>query len=144
MNNIILKCLKCNKEKPLNEFCIRNCKPTKQCLECKRDYNRKYELNHPRIEHKREIAKQWRLNHKLESKTYNQNYKNRIEATFQYHKPTENGLEKIEQVRIAFSKLLRTLNKICPDSTRLKFIAITNLETAAMFMTKNIVFTDGD
>ena len=67
---------------------------------------------------------------------------NLIEPTFEYHKPSQTGIKKIESIRLGFSNLLRELNAIMPNDSRHKSMCITHLETAAMFATKNVVFTD--
>ena len=67
-----------------------------------------------------------------------------IEKTFQYHRPSPKGVEKIEQIREAFSVLLRTIHEISPANSRHKAECITHLETSAMFATKNIVFSDSE
>lgn len=61
--------------------------------------------------------------------------------TFAYHKPSEQGLEKISQLREAFSSLHTVMSKVCPESRELS-VALTNLETTAMWAVKSIVYND--
>lgn len=64
-----------------------------------------------------------------------------IKKTYNYHKPSEDGLAKITQLREAFSNLNELIESICPNS-RERAITITNLETAAMWAIKSVVFND--
>ena len=64
-----------------------------------------------------------------------------IKKTYNYHKPSEDGLAKITQLRDAFSNLNELIDAICPNS-RERAITITNLETAAMWAIKSVVFND--
>lgn len=61
--------------------------------------------------------------------------------TFAYHKPSAEGLEKITKLREAFSALHRTIDELAPSS-REKAVAITNLETTAMWAIKAVVCND--
>jgi hypothetical protein len=64
-----------------------------------------------------------------------------IDKPFAYHKPSEDGKMKINQLREKYSILKRTIEVLCPDS-RHKAIAITELETSAMWAIKAVVFND--
>lgn len=61
--------------------------------------------------------------------------------TFAYHKPGESGLEKITRLREGFSELAALIEATAPGS-REKSVAITNLETAAMWAIKAVVCND--
>ena len=61
--------------------------------------------------------------------------------TFAYHKPTEEGLVKIQALREAFSVVHDAINDNAPHS-RERSIALTELETSAMWAIKAIVFDD--
>jgi hypothetical protein len=60
---------------------------------------------------------------------------------FAYHKPSPSGLDKITQLREAYSALLTTLNDAAPAS-RERSVAITELETSAMWAVKAVVYND--
>lgn len=60
---------------------------------------------------------------------------------YAYHKPSEVGLKKITALREAFSTLHTLILDLAPDS-REKSVALTNLETAAMWGIKSIVTND--
>lgn len=64
-----------------------------------------------------------------------------IDKPFAYHRPSESGLEKITALREAFSDLATLIDTTCPPS-RHKAVAITELETAAMWAIKAVVFND--
>lgn len=66
-----------------------------------------------------------------------------IDKPYAYHLPSEHGLAKIESLREAFSRMEELIRSVCPDS-RHKSVAITNLETAAMWAIKAVVFNDPD
>ena len=61
--------------------------------------------------------------------------------TFAYHKPSEQGLETIAELREGFSSLHALISEVCPDS-REKSVALTELETSAMWAVKSVVFND--
>lgn len=63
--------------------------------------------------------------------------------TFAYHKPSDDGLEKIQKLREAFSLVYEEITSTCPDS-RERSVALTNLETTAMWAVKAVVFNDSD
>ena len=50
-------------------------------------------------------------------------------------------MDRINQLRTIFSEVERAIHANCPDS-RQKSIAITNLETTAMWAIKAVVFND--
>jgi len=64
-----------------------------------------------------------------------------IDKPFAYHKPSPVGLEKINNLREQFSMTKRAIEEICPES-RQRSVAITELETAAMWAIKAVVFND--
>jgi hypothetical protein len=63
--------------------------------------------------------------------------------TFAYHKPSTDGLTKITELREAFSVVHQVILKSCPNS-RERAVALTELETAAMWAIKSVVFNDED
>lgn len=64
-----------------------------------------------------------------------------MEKTFAYHKPSEGGLDKIRTLRQAFSDIHNQIKELAPDS-REKSVALTNLETTAMWAIKAVVCND--
>ena len=58
--------------------------------------------------------------------------KDRINWDFDYHAPTNERINKHENVRAACRTLAHSINIDCPDS-REKSLAITNLEQAMMW-----------
>lgn len=64
-----------------------------------------------------------------------------MNKTFAYHKPSDSGLEKITKIRNAFSDLQDLIESLCPAS-REKAVALTNLETTAMWAIKAVVSND--
>lgn len=64
-----------------------------------------------------------------------------IDKPFAYHKPTDNGMEAINRLRLAFSDVARVIEEVCPPS-RQRSVASTELETAAMWAIKAVVFND--
>ncbi len=60
---------------------------------------------------------------------------------FAQHKPSELGALKVSRLREAYSKLYATISEIVPDS-REKSVALTHLETSAMWATKGVVHND--
>lgn len=64
-----------------------------------------------------------------------------INKTFAYHKPSAESLEKITQLREAFTTLNNLILELSPNS-RERSTAITQLETASMWAIKSIVFND--
>lgn len=66
---------------------------------------------------------------------------NEMKKTYAYHKPSEKGLEKITKIRNVFSTLDEALYELCPNSRELS-IALTHLETSAMWAVKSVVHND--
>lgn len=64
-----------------------------------------------------------------------------MKKTYAYHKPSQNGLDKITKLREAFSRLHDEIGELAPDS-REKSVALTNLETTAMWAIKAVVCND--
>lgn len=64
-----------------------------------------------------------------------------IDKPFAYHKPSEDGLGKINALREAFSVVKKSIEDNCPPS-RQQSVALTELETAAMWAIKAVVFND--
>ena len=66
---------------------------------------------------------------------------NLIDKPYAYHKPSSEGLDKINRLRAHFSEGERLMKEICPDS-RQRSVAITNNEQTAMWAIKSVVFND--
>lgn len=66
-----------------------------------------------------------------------------MKKTYAYHKPSSVGLDKITKLREAFSRLHDEIEAIAPNS-REKSVALTNLETTAMWAIKAVVCNDPD
>ena len=66
-----------------------------------------------------------------------------IDKPFAYHKPSPVGLEKINSLRAGFSVIKALIEINCPES-RQRAIALTELETSAMWAIKAVVFNDPD
>ena len=64
-----------------------------------------------------------------------------MKKTFAYHKPSAAGLATITEVREAYSSLLDLIEEACPPS-RERSVAITELETSAMWAIKSVVCND--
>lgn len=64
-----------------------------------------------------------------------------IDKPYAYHKPSDDGMTRINALRESFSELGKLIQKTCPES-RHKSVAITNLETTAMWAIKAVVFND--
>lgn len=64
-----------------------------------------------------------------------------MNKTYAYHKPSESGLDKIRELRKAFSALHDLIEKLAPQS-REKSVAFTQLETTAMWAIKSVVCND--
>lgn len=64
-----------------------------------------------------------------------------IDKPFAYHKPSDDGFKKITELRQAFSAVKASIEANCPPS-RQTSVAITELETAAMWAIKAVVFND--
>ena len=66
-----------------------------------------------------------------------------IDKPYAYHKPSPDGLTRINKLREVFSEVEKVIREVCPES-RHKSVAITNLETTAMWAIKAVVFNDKD
>lgn len=64
-----------------------------------------------------------------------------IDKPYAYHKPSDDGMAKINQLREHFSEGERLIREICPNS-RQQSIALTNNEQTAMWAIKAVVFND--
>lgn len=64
-----------------------------------------------------------------------------MKKTYAYHRPSADGLSKITQLREAFSSLHDVIEAIAPIS-RERSVALTNLETTAMWAIKAVVCND--
>lgn len=64
-----------------------------------------------------------------------------IDKPFAYHKPSEDGMSRITNIREAYSRVKAVLETNCPPSRQLS-VAITELETSAMWAIKAVVFND--
>ena len=64
-----------------------------------------------------------------------------IDKPFAYHKPSAEGLQKITTLREAFSVVKAAIETNCPSS-RQTAVALTELETSAMWAIKAVVFND--
>lgn len=64
-----------------------------------------------------------------------------IDKPFAYHKPSDDGMMKITNLREAFSVVKKAIEDNCSPS-RQQAVAITELETSAMWAIKAVVFND--
>ena len=64
-----------------------------------------------------------------------------IDKPYAYHKPSSEGMEKLNKLRETFSVVERVINEVCPNS-RQKSIAVTKNEETAMWAIKAVVFND--
>ena len=64
-----------------------------------------------------------------------------VSKTYAYHKPSQDGLVRISLLRMMFSAMHAEIEKQCPNS-RERAVALTNLETAAMWAVKSVVCND--
>ena len=64
-----------------------------------------------------------------------------IDKPYAYHKPSDDGLARINRLREHFSEGERLIREIC-GSTRQASVAITNNEQTAMWAIKAVVFND--
>lgn len=64
-----------------------------------------------------------------------------IDKPFAYHKPSEDGHARITALREGYSVLKQLIELQCPPS-RQQAIALTELETSAMWAIKAVVFND--
>jgi hypothetical protein len=63
-----------------------------------------------------------------------------IDKPYAYHKPSEDGLAKINRLREHFSEGDRLIKELCQG--RQQSIAITKNEETAMWAIKGVVFND--
>lgn len=66
-----------------------------------------------------------------------------IDKPFAYHKPSTEGLDKINRLREHFSEGERLIRELTPSS-RHQSVALTENETTAMWAIKAVVFNDPD
>ena len=66
-----------------------------------------------------------------------------IDKPYAYHKPSDNGMERINKLRAHFSEGERLMREVCPASRHLSH-AITQNETTAMWAIKAVVFNVPD
>lgn len=64
-----------------------------------------------------------------------------MRKTYTYHKPSEQGIVNIQSIREGFDNLHTLLEQAAPHSRELS-VALTHLETAAMWATKAVVVND--
>lgn len=64
-----------------------------------------------------------------------------IDKPYAYHKPSPEGLDKINRLREHFSEGERLIKDIC-GASRQASVAITNNEQTAMWAIKAVVFND--
>lgn len=64
-----------------------------------------------------------------------------IDKPYAYHKPSDDGLAKINRLREFYSEGERLIREVCPPS-RQQSIALTNNEQTAMWAIKAVVFND--
>lgn len=64
-----------------------------------------------------------------------------MKKTYAYHKPSVDGLKKISRLRELFSEIHDEIEQLTPKS-REQSVALTNLETTAMWAIKAVVCND--
>ena len=64
-----------------------------------------------------------------------------MKKTYAHHKPSEEGLARIRDLRSAFSEIHDLIERVVPSS-RERSVALTELETAAMWAIKAVVLND--
>ena len=64
-----------------------------------------------------------------------------IDKPYAYHKPSTDGMTKITALREVYSQVARAIEEHCPNSWQTS-VAITELETSAMWAIKAVVFND--
>jgi hypothetical protein len=64
-----------------------------------------------------------------------------MKKTYAYHKPSKAGLNTITMLRVAFSQMHDMIEGVCPQS-RERSVALTELETTAMWAIKSVVCND--
>jgi hypothetical protein len=66
-----------------------------------------------------------------------------IDKPYAYHRPSDDGLARITELRELFSLVDRKIHELCPPS-RQQSVALTNNEQTAMWAIKAVVFNDPD
>lgn len=79
--------------------------------------------------------------HMPENATDEHNAVASISKTFAYHRPTADARDTINQLRANFSAMKERIETLCPNS-RERSIALTDLETCAMWAIKSVVIND--
>lgn len=64
-----------------------------------------------------------------------------IRKTYAYHKPSPEGLAKIEELRALYTKMHDILEELCPKSRELSK-GLTELEDSCMWVIKSVVCND--
>lgn len=64
-----------------------------------------------------------------------------IDKPYAYHKPSAEGMDRVNKLREHFSAGERLINEVCNEPRR-RAIAITNNEQTAMWAIKAVVFSD--
>jgi hypothetical protein len=64
-----------------------------------------------------------------------------IDKPYAYHKPSDDGMARIDKLREHFSAGERLIREVCNDPRR-QAIAITQNEQTAMWAIKAVVFSD--
>lgn len=64
-----------------------------------------------------------------------------MKKTFAYHRPSPEGLRKIQILREKFSELHDSIEQYCPPS-RERSLALTELESSGMWAIKAVVVND--
>lgn len=64
-----------------------------------------------------------------------------IDKAFAYHKPSEKALGDITEIRQSYTFLKAQIEALCPAS-RERSVALTELETSAMWAIKAVVHND--
>lgn len=64
-----------------------------------------------------------------------------MKKTYAYHKPSADGLAKISELRKLFSQVHDEIERLAPAS-RERSVALTELETTAMWAIKAVVCND--
>lgn len=77
----------------------------------------------------------------VEGERLNQTMEAGVQKPYAYHKPGDEGLLKITQLRRCFSDADKLVKELCPAS-RERSVALTELETTAMWAIKAIVLND--
>lgn len=67
--------------------------------------------------------------------------RSQIHRTFAYHRPAGEAISKVTQLRECFSAIKERIETLCPQS-RERAVALTELETSAMWAIKSVVLND--